>query len=308
MGRKPALTPEQLEEVIKLYVEEQKGSEEIAPLFGCNGKTILNSLKKAGVKIRGKSEAAPTKTRIGDKFGDLEVIEILEFPSGTHRNKQKLRVRCSCSTVIDLSISQLMMGTARWRECKACKLVKEGKSISTSFPKIAKEAHGWDPSIEWLGSSKKMNWICEKGHIYQAAIYHRTKLGTGCPYCAMKAVIPGETDFLTRFPDIAKEAYGWDPSQIMPGTEKKHEWKCPKGHVYEATPMARTGEGKTGCPYCAGRKVLVGFNDLKSQYPEISSQAYNWDASKVTTNSNTKRSAVPFRPYLQAIAQRSCRE
>ena len=78
MGRKPALTPEHLEEVIKLYVDEQKGSEEIAPLFGCSGTTIRNALKRNGIAIRGKSEASPSRTKIGDKLGNLEVIELLK--------------------------------------------------------------------------------------------------------------------------------------------------------------------------------------------------------------------------------------
>lgn len=27
-----------------------------------------------------------------------------------------------------------------------------------------------------------------------------------------------------------------------------------------------------GCPYCAGKKILIGFNDLQSQYPEIAAE------------------------------------
>ena len=28
----------------------------------------------------------------------------------------------------------------------------------------------------------------------------------------------------------------------------------------------------TGCPYCAGRKVLEGFNDLASRFPKLAEQ------------------------------------
>ena len=28
----------------------------------------------------------------------------------------------------------------------------------------------------------------------------------------------------------------------------------------------------TGCPYCAGRKVLEGFNDLASRFPNLAEQ------------------------------------
>ena len=32
-----------------------------------------------------------------------------------------------------------------------------------------------------------------------------------------------------------------------------------------------------GCPYCAGKKVLAGFNDLAAACPEIAAE---WDAEK----------------------------
>lgn len=28
----------------------------------------------------------------------------------------------------------------------------------------------------------------------------------------------------------------------------------------------------SGCPYCAGRKVLPGFNDLETLYPDVAAQ------------------------------------
>lgn len=31
---------------------------------------------------------------------------------------------------------------------------------------------------------------------------------------------------------------------------------------------------KCGCPYCAGKRGLAGFNDLKTLYPELLSE---WD-------------------------------
>ena len=40
-----------------------------------------------------------------------------------------------------------------------------------------------------------------------------------------------------------------------------------KGHSYEANIPNRI-KG-TGCPYCAGNKILVGYNDLATTHPEI---------------------------------------
>lgn len=75
-----------------------------------------------------------------------------------------------------------------------------------------------------------------------------------------------------RYPEIADE---WDydknypltPDMITAGSPKKVWWICPLGHSYHADPHHRIN-GK-GCPICAGRKVLAGFNDVESQRPDL---------------------------------------
>ena len=41
--------------------------------------------------------------------------------------------------------------------------------LSKTHPKLAKEAHGWDPSKVTYGSDKNLLWKCVKGHIWGAA-------------------------------------------------------------------------------------------------------------------------------------------
>jgi glutaredoxin len=88
-------------------------------------------------------------------------------------------------------------------------------------------------------------------------------------------------------PKLAKEADGWDPSRTTAGSGKKVKWKCPKGHKFEARLANRTYR-KSNCPYCAGSKVLVGFNDLKTKYPKIAKEAFDWDPQLVTAGSGKK--------------------
>ena len=45
------------------------------------------------------------------------------------------------------------------------------------------------------------------------------------------------------------------------------------GHSYAAIVASRTGRNR-GCPYCAGRRVLKGFNDLASKEPALAAQWY----------------------------------
>ena len=70
---------------------------------------------------------------------------------------------------------------------------------------------------------------------------------------------------------------GLSPSDIMPHTNKSYWWKCKLGHFWKTSPNCRTGKGKTGCPYCKNQKVLLGFNDIFSTYPDLEK---DWDYSK----------------------------
>ncbi len=170
------------------------------------------------------------------------------------------------------------------------KLVPGVNDLATLYPDVAKEADGWDPGTVTAGSRKKLKWRCEKGHTWNADINNRTPpQSSGCPFCSGNLVLRGFNDLATLFPDLAKEAEGWDPSQVTTGSSKKLQWHCSNGHVYNARIQDRTPPHKRGCPYCAGKKTLPGFNDLATIYPKIASQAYGWDPIRVTANSNKKQ-------------------
>ena len=54
-------------------------------------------------------------------------------------------------------------------------------------------------------------------------------------------------------------------------SNRKVWWICDLGHEYQTAVRARTRDG-SGCPYCTGRKVLSGFNDLATKLPMLASQ------------------------------------
>lgn len=132
-----------------------------------------------------------------------------------------------------------------------------------------------------LGSTKKVWWICENGHSYQAVMRDRARRGTGCPYCAGRKAIKGENDLETLCPEIAKE---WNyeknknllPSDVTRGSDKKVWWKCSKGHEWEASVSKRT-KLKRGCPYCSGSKPIKGETDFESCYKDL---LVEWDYHK----------------------------
>ena len=160
--------------------------------------------------------------------------------------------------------------------------------LSVTHPEIAAQADGWDPSKMFAGSSKKVSWVCPKGHHFETRISHRTSGKSICPVCSNRQVLNGVNDLASQFPKIAEEAEGWDPRSVLSGTHSKLAWKCPNGHSYKAIVVSRT-LNNTACPFCANKKLLVGFNDLETTNPKVAKEAYGWDPKTVFAGSPTKK-------------------
>jgi hypothetical protein len=89
------------------------------------------------------------------------------------------------------------------------------------------------------------------------------------------------------FPDLAAQAVGWDPKTVSRGSKTKLLWRCELGHEWKATVSNRANLA-SGCPYCSGNEILVGFNDLATTHPDIASQAAGWDPKTVSRGSGKK--------------------
>ena len=177
----------------------------------------------------------------------------------------------------------------------------EKTSLEYLYPDIAKE---WDydkngdlkPAYFSGGSSRKVWWKCSKGHSWKAVISSRTRGNCGCPICSNRVALAGYNDLATTNPELASE---WNckkngnlkPTEFVAGSRKKVWWKCKEGHEYQAFISDR--KSGNGCPYCSGKRVLSGYNDLAFLYPEI---AKEWNYKKngnlkpidVTAKSNRK--------------------
>lgn len=165
--------------------------------------------------------------------------------------------------------------------CAGRAILPGENDLATRHPALAAQWHPTKngdliPQRAAPGSRRKAWWVCEKGHEWQAFIASRTSGGTGCPVCAGKIIIPGENDLASRYPAIAAQ---WNferngrmkPQRVSPCSNRKVWWRCSAGHEYRATVASRTMRGG-GCPYCAGTKVLAGFNDLASREPQVAAQ------------------------------------
>ena len=182
-------------------------------------------------------------------------------------------------TDIDVDIKRDAIAIENLRE-----YVEKEASFLLSSPEAAKE---WNyekngklkPESFTANSNKKVWWKCSKGHKWQAIIANRNK-GIGCPYCSGRYVIKGETDLQTINPTLAKEwnyekNNGLRPDAFTVSSGQKVWWRCSKGHEWQAA-IAHRNNGR-GCPYCSGRYVITGENDLQTVNPILSKE---WNYAK----------------------------
>ena len=173
--------------------------------------------------------------------------------------------------------------------CPICSnrvVLKGYNDLLSQNPKLSKQ---WDPNKNGslrpdqitATSSKKVWWVCDKGHSFEAKVYDRNKKKQGCPYCSSQKFKSEYNSLEVLRPDLASE---WDfeknypltPKDVLCGGDKKYWWKCNKEpHSYLQNIGDRIQKGFQ-CPYCSSQRLLKGFNDLATKKPELL-QIWNYE-------------------------------
>lgn len=152
-----------------------------------------------------------------------------------------------------------------------------GKSFAETHPELAAE---WSdrnlpitPDQVTYGSNKQYWWHGKCGHEWLTSVKARTS-GEKCPYCAGKRILVGFNDLGTIAPTLASE---WSdknnnisPQDVTAGSHKKVWWRGRCGHEWQAVIKNRVGGAD--CPYCSSNRILPGFNDLATVYPEVAAE------------------------------------
>lgn len=173
----------------------------------------------------------------------------------------------------------------KFHGCPVCNGVLIQKGVNDLFtlcPEIEK-AWNWEKNSHIDPYSVKINfqkpiWLtCANGHELYKTLYLKKGDGVKCVYCYGKKAFAGENDLASRFPEIAKELHpilnrGKTAQDYTFGSFQKVWWLCEKGHEWEAGVSTRTRKKNNNCPVCGNRKLLTGYNDLQTRYPELAEE------------------------------------
>lgn len=145
--------------------------------------------------------------------------------------------------------------------CKGRRVEPGFNDLASRYPALAAE---WDdttrgPDTVSPGSNIVVSWKCAQGHTWAMSPNTRVSGGQGCPVCANRRVEPGHNDLASQCPELLAE---WnderDPRTISPRSASYANWKCAKGHTWNASIRGRY-LNHYGCPECNATNFVSAF-------------------------------------------------
>lgn len=148
-----------------------------------------------------------------------------------------------------------------------------------------------NPMVITIGSKKRVWWLCEKGHEWEAVVYSRkTK---GCPFCSGRRTTR-ENSLLTTHPSLAKQWHptmngNLTPSNVSSGSGRMAWWTCFDCKSDYKTIIANRARLGVGCGYCKGKKANH-TNSLAEKNSFLASQWHPTRNNSLTINDITPTS------------------
>jgi hypothetical protein len=161
--------------------------------------------------------------------------------------------------------------------CTNQRLLTGFNDIQSRRPDLAKV---WDfdknlvsPSEVLAGTKSTYWWKCPNSHSFQSSVLARAASINNCPECLPLLGETGQERLAQRMPVIELE---WDVAKneltltnaLDSAKTERYMWLCVEnGHSFKQRLIKRIYGHN--CPYCSGKAVLVGFNDLETVRPEL---------------------------------------
>lgn len=221
----------------------------------------------------GETDLATTHPELAAQLVDQSLAATL-----TAGSNRKVRWQCERGHRWPAAVANRASG----RGCPFCsgrQAIPGETDLATMRPDLAAQLVDHALAVRLtLGSHRRVEWQCERGHRWITSVAHRVS-GTGCEQCIGKRATPGETDLATTHPELAAQLVDQSlASTLTAGSNKRVRWRCRGHHEWTATVASRVAGN--GCKYCAGRAAWPGESDLATTNPGLAAELV--DASLAT--------------------------
>ena len=216
---------------------------------------------------------------VGKQFGELTVLEELEPHITPNGSLQRIiKVCCSCGNIYETRLTSAQKS----RMCKACLDKKRRQDITGQrFGKLIVTSMADDyisPSGHRLS---RCNCLCDCGNtcvVNMSALITGATTSCGCTRNS-RGLLKDNQHLVDQYDFEKNKDLDLEFDKLTAASNVKVWWKCNKcGNSWLATISSQNDKHKKhGCPYCSGRFVIKGKNDLLSQHPDVVAE---WDYNK----------------------------
>lgn len=194
---------------------------------------------------------------------------------------KKLEFRCFLGHIWETK-PQYLVNNNSW--CPQCN--KSHKDNIKTFQKIAIENGGECLSNKYINCRTKLNFRCDKGHIWKSTAHDVKYSKSWCPTCSNSIKLTIE-----EMQEIANKRGGKCLSEIYVDSHTKLLWECKHGHQWLAEPY-RIKDLNNWCPICnesLGERTVSDYLKQKN---------ISFEREKKFSDCKGKRQVLPFDFYL----------
>ena len=214
----------------------------------------------AGKKvIPGINDLATLRPDIASTAVDAEACRHLSLYSN-----KKLKWKCEHGHVWEAPVYRRTKSGCGCPYCSGRLPIVGENDLATTHPDIASQLTDRTLAEKLkAGSMRKVEWVCDHGHIWSESPYARTHMGSGCPYCSNHRVIEGENDMFTTHPELAAQLVNPDDAK------------------------------KVGCPICAAAGISEKEKDVAKIIRRLLPNRTIWENDRQALNGQELDIVIP---------------